>query len=308
MELRLSGNELPQSLEMQILGERPNEALEGRQGTSMQGTERTGEAVQADVPTDGRMDEVQLVHVKENPADEAKGQKTTGDETAGRAENGEAAANSGLASRAREGQQGDTRYSLREMQRFIYEKYIYFMHDNHDMIGTVRLQPSGDVLLTLANSWIGQGDVNYGTYHELVTALSAAGDMANALPSVNAPARERYVSNEGGIHFIYDRSQSMDDGNSGDGGTTSGSTADGSKNQVTERTVLANENINEYHDNVNVTNHTEKTVRLEGDSVYYDKLQKSMESLVERQISGISERVYSRLEKKMSNERSRRGY
>lgn len=308
MELRLSQNELPQSLEMQILGERPNEALEGRQGTSMQGTGRTGEAVQADVPTDGGMDEVQLVHVKENPADEAKGQNPPGDKTAGRAENGKVAANSGLVSRAQEGQQGDIRYSLREMQQFIYEKYIYFMHDNHDTIGMVKLQPSGDVLLTLANSWIGQGDVNYGTYHELVTALSTAGDMANALPSVNAPARERHVSNEGGIHFIYDRSQSMDDGNSGDGGTMSGSTADGSKNQVTERTVLANENINEYHDNVNVTNHTEKTVRLEGDSVYYDKLQKSMESLVERQISGISERVYSRLEKKMSNERSRRGY
>jgi hypothetical protein len=113
------------------------------------------------------------------------------------------------------------------------------------------------------------------------------------------------------LDFIYDRNEKEDRRD------IPGSDV-GSVNAVekTENTTSVNnnvsydfntENVAQYTDHANISEYS-STVANRDEKNYYDKLQKNIETVIDRQISNISERVYSRLEKKMSNERKRRGY
>jgi hypothetical protein len=111
------------------------------------------------------------------------------------------------------------------------------------------------------------------------------------------------------LNFIYDRDEK-------EGSDTQKSDAGSVKVlEKTENTSVNNsvaydfneENVSEHTDSVNISEYS-SSVTNRDEKKYYENLQKNIETVIDRQISNISERVYSRLEKKMSNERKRRGY
>jgi hypothetical protein len=112
------------------------------------------------------------------------------------------------------------------------------------------------------------------------------------------------------LQFVYDRDEKEDSDIQKNGGAYVNAV------KTTESTASVNnsisyefntENVSEHTDSVNISEYP-SSVTKHDEKTYYDNLQKNIENVIDRQISNISERVYSRLEKKMSNERKRRGY
>lgn len=117
------------------------------------------------------------------------------------------------------------------------------------------------------------------------------------------------ISQEGDVNFVYGSAETKE----------SEYMAEQQGKATNIKEIITNHNYPEmYEENILNQTQSQQVLNLNDQSAmngtnqllqeYENKLQTNVERTIEKQLSNISERVYSRLEKKLSSERKRRGY